>query len=259
MYTFLPLIVLINIATALPAVRRFYQPTSPVFSLIAYHKGKEFQYNIVKYNGLNLELARDEPAFYGRVKASNGYTLNIPTVGYDPYDNSSVTPILSNYPFPDANVYVSPEGRLTTKSSNSSSSFGILLSRLTYNNSTQFIACPSWVTKLNWTTPVDGYNASSRLNGSYVSVLPPDANVSNDWDLAAKSWGYSTASTLKKEQLRASWLRYFETFGIFTGTVCPDNVPGYNISLIIQTAPTLNYIPETNISSMLKRLFNREK
>ncbi|CAK7893651.1 hypothetical protein CAAN1_08S00496 [[Candida] anglica] len=123
-------------ATALAApLKRFYQPSSPVFSLIAVHNGAQFQYNLVKFDGHELLLGADDKAFFGRIRANGGYILNIPKA------NASAN--ATDSPSSDS-VYVDKFNRLVSTSapSNASQHFGIEKSLLSYQNSTKFLACP---------------------------------------------------------------------------------------------------------------------
>lgn len=120
------------------SVKRFFQPTSPVFSLIAHHEGKKFQYNLVKFNGTDLVLGADKQAFFGRIKGNHGYVLNLPMANG------------TNTTFPSTrNVYVKDDYSLgtTMKPNISSEHFGIVNSLLTYKNSSRFVACPDQSTK----------------------------------------------------------------------------------------------------------------
>lgn len=115
------------------AVKRLFAPSSPVFSLIAHHKGEKFHDNLVKFNGTDLVLGVDEPAFFGRIKANNGYALSIP------FANGTNSTFPSN-----KTVFVDKNYKLTTASllNQSSQHFGINNSLLTYQNSSKFLACP---------------------------------------------------------------------------------------------------------------------
>ncbi|ODV76923.1 uncharacterized protein CANTADRAFT_57532 [Suhomyces tanzawaensis NRRL Y-17324] len=198
----------VNFALALPVGKRFYQATSPVFSLIAHHQGKEFQYNLVKFNGEDLELGVDEPAFFGRIRANQGYVLNIP-FGNSSNGTFSQSQNSSNTTYPlNTNVYVDKAGKLTTTANNTSSrGFGISGSLLTYQNSTKFLACPviaagranrtlrTNTTRLNDTLGYDIYfkgNSSAacpyNLTGYDISLLvqvsatvnySPETNTNN--------------------------------------------------------------------------------
>lgn len=192
--TFFTLLTFINLIAAYPVQKRIYQPTSPVFSLIAHHQGAVFQDNLVKFDGVELTLASDDKAFFGRIKANNGYVLNIPLANQSSNSsyNASVT-APSNI-----NVYVDKDNKLTTTKNNTSSShFGVSHSLLTYKNSTKFRACPT---------------------SSY----------------------------------RGEYLVYFDD----GKTLCPRNATGYDITLLVQIAATLNYNPDTNQNNLYKRLLS---
>ncbi|QEL58168.1 hypothetical protein SBP28_000176 [Candidozyma auris] len=106
--------------TALPINKRLYKPSSPVFSVIAHHEGAVFQYHLLK------------------IKASNNYILNLP--GSNKSANATqIEPKTTS-------VIVDPDTfqLSTTKSAvNASSGFGIDHQKLTYKNSSQFLACPA--------------------------------------------------------------------------------------------------------------------
>lgn len=113
--------------------KRFFLPTSPVFSLIAVRNGTRLQSSLVKFNGSDLILDNDDKAFFGRIKALNGYVLNIP------FANGT-----TNVTYPSTrNVHVGRDMLLssTNRPLNSTGEFGILNSLLTYKNSTQFLVC----------------------------------------------------------------------------------------------------------------------
>lgn len=114
--------------------KRFYEESSPTFSLIAYHNGTEFLYNLVKFDGEDLVLDVNDKAFFGKIRADKGYILNLPLANST---NSTVYPSSTD-------VYVDKNYKLTTtnSSSNSTEHFGIANSLLTYKNSTKFLACP---------------------------------------------------------------------------------------------------------------------
>lgn len=131
------LILLSSAVLALPMSKRIYKPSSGVFSVIAHHEGAVFQYHLLKYDGLDLVLNADELAFFGRVRASEGYILNLP--GSDKTENSTQEVAYTT------NVYVNPNTyklSTTNSSSNSTHGFGIDSQKLSYKNSTAFLACP---------------------------------------------------------------------------------------------------------------------
>lgn len=133
--TFINLILLLTTVLALPLSKRIYRPSSAVFSVIAHHKGAVFQYHLLKYDGKDLVLNADEKAFFGRVRASQGYILNLPV------DITNGTQALAA----TTNVYVNPTTyklSTTNSSSNSTTGFGIDRQKLTFNDSTGFLACP---------------------------------------------------------------------------------------------------------------------
>lgn len=129
---------LLSAVLALPIDKRLYQPSSPVFSVIAHHEGAVFQYHLLKFDGQDLVLNTDEKAFFGRVQGSHNYTLNLP--GSEKGDNATQTA-------PDTiNVVVDPKSqRLTTTKLpiNATTGFGIEHQKLTYKNESAFLACPS--------------------------------------------------------------------------------------------------------------------
>lgn len=134
---FAQLLAIFAVVQAVPITKRLYRPSSQVFSVIAHHEGAVFQYNLLKWNGEDLVLNADEQAFFGRVRASEGYVLNLP--GSLKTDNA--TQGTAN----TTNVHVDPETyKLTTTNSaaNSTHGFGITAQKLTYKNSTGFLACP---------------------------------------------------------------------------------------------------------------------
>lgn len=176
-------IVLLCTAQALPLSKRFYSPSSPVFSVIAHHEGGVFQYNLLKWNGEDLLLNADEKAFFGRVRASQGYVLNLPIDGtlLNGTQEAAGT----------ANVHVDPQTHklTTTLDANSAShDFAINDSKLSYKNSTEFLACP---------------------------------------DLSYQG-------------------QYHVYWGNYNQTLCPRNVRGYSVELLVQVDAYTNYTPESN-------------
>lgn len=130
-------LVFLSTINAFPLWKRLYRPSSPVFSIIAHHEGKVFQYHLLKWDGKDLVLNADEQAFFGRVRASEGYILNLP--GSNKTAGSTQTSPAST------NVYVDPKTfklSTTEKALNSSTGFGIQSQKLSYQNSTLFLACP---------------------------------------------------------------------------------------------------------------------
>ncbi|CAH2351004.1 hypothetical protein CLIB1423_02S10088 [[Candida] railenensis] len=126
---------------AAPLDKRIYQPTSAVFSLIAHHKGAIFQYNLVKFDGTELVLDADDAAFFGRIKGSTGYTLNLPKANVNSSSNSTSnsTALAST-----TSVIVNSKNQLITSKTgvNASEDFGVEKSLLTYKGSNKFVACP---------------------------------------------------------------------------------------------------------------------
>lgn len=212
--------------------------TSPTFTLVAFHKGKEFQYNMVKYNGENLELTRDEPAFFGHIESYKGYALSIPGISANPYDYDSSDE--TNFVYKETNVTVSPNGLLVAKANQTSHDFGISNSLLTYKNSSGFMACPVWSHK----------NATWGKHGSANSTWAHDhKNLTAMWNhnaTIADSWNNATMLYGTNMTTNATWLRHFETYNLHAGSKCPDGVPGYELTLIVQLAELINFSPESN-------------
>ncbi|KAK6461048.1 hypothetical protein DFJ63DRAFT_314840 [Scheffersomyces coipomensis] len=103
---------------------------SPVFSLIAFHNGSTFTYNLVYFDGIDLKLRSDNALFLGRINSGEDWVLNIPQATQPP--PSSV------------NVLVEDDGKLSSTyntSEEATSGFAIANSLLTFENSTEFIAC----------------------------------------------------------------------------------------------------------------------
>lgn len=252
-----------HLALAAPLAKRYskFQQTSAVFSLVAYHKGLEFQYNLVKFNGRDLELARDAPAFFGRVKASTGYTLNIPMGTDSPYDLL----LLPLSPPPQStSVFVDDAGKLTTLPGNASTGFAIDKSKLAFHNSSLFAACPVWTTfnttwapsNTTWTPhglPSNDSAWSLPANSTWPPHWSLDWSVDKDWLFFANTTGFADASDEAQANITEWWLRRYDTFNIYAGTACPDSVPGYNISLVVQLAAAVQYTPESNVDSFVKR------
>lgn len=140
---FLTFVALLCTVLAYPLTRRIYKPSSQVFSVIAHHQGKVFQYNLLKWDGLDLLLNADEAAFFGRVRALQGYVLNLPESSA--VLNSTLSSNVTQTAPETINVHVDPKThKLTTtdKPANATHGFGIYKQRLTYKNSTEFLACP---------------------------------------------------------------------------------------------------------------------
>lgn len=244
MLSLINLFILVQAVLAAPLARRDGLTTSPMFTLVAFHRGKEFQYNMVKYNGTNLELARDEPAFFGHIEADSGYTLTIPEISLGPATAPLMTVMdLIDYPSEEANVTVASDGKLVTNAGEASSHFGIENSLLTYKNSSSFMACPVWTAKNatwglhNWTGHHNASWASDHKNIS--AIWNKNATIAESWSNATTVYGTNITTN-------ASWLHHFETFDLHFGSKCPDNVPGYEITLIVQLAAELDFNPESN-------------
>lgn len=136
---FMLLLLAATAVVAAPVDKRFYQPTSPVFSLIAHHNGSVFQYNLVKFDGTELVLDADDKAFFGRIRANNGYILNLPkAVQTNSLYNASSDQASTT------SVIVNKHNQLVTTESptNASQNFGVSHSLLTYKGSNKFVACP---------------------------------------------------------------------------------------------------------------------
>lgn len=177
-------------ALALP--KRFYQPTSPMFSMIALHNGSVFQYNLVKYDGEELLLHADEKAFFGRIKANNGYILNIPGAsGTSNNTNSSASVPPSN-----VNVHVDKHNKLTTttKANQSTTHFGVRKSLLTYKNSTAFKACPLHDYRGEYeiyANPHNGTRCPMNSTGYDISLLVQiDATLNYDSSTNTRTNGF---------------------------------------------------------------------
>lgn len=181
-------------AIPLPILKRLYSPSSPVFSVIAHHQGAVFQYNLLKWDGKDLVLNADEQAFFGRVRASEGYILNLP--GSNKTANG--TQELAN----TVNVHVDPKTfKLSTTQSaqNSTQGFAIVLQKLSYRNSTEFLACPDgsyrdvyhvyWANRGNTTCP-------GRANGFSIDlIVQVDAAVTYTPQTNVQTNGTTTNST----------------------------------------------------------------
>lgn len=136
-FTYFIHFLLLTLCAVAAPVKRLYRPSSAVFSVIAHHEGAVFQYNLLKYNGKELVLNADEKAFFGRVRASEGYVLNLP----GSVKSANGTQQIAN----TTNVHVDPKTfQLTTTvgASNATHGFGITNQKLTFRNSSGFLACP---------------------------------------------------------------------------------------------------------------------
>lgn len=133
--TVISTLLLAQYALCAPISEALYQPSSAMFSLIALHNGAQFQSNLVKFDGSELKLVADDKAFFGRIKANNGYVLNIPSPG----QGNTTTLQPSN-----TNVKVDNDYRMTTTTvgGDASEDFGLENSLLIYQGSNQFLACP---------------------------------------------------------------------------------------------------------------------
>ncbi|ODV65981.1 hypothetical protein HYPBUDRAFT_112610 [Hyphopichia burtonii NRRL Y-1933] len=169
------LIFLLSLVNALPILPRLYQPSSGQFSLIAHHQGAQFQYHLVKYDDDDLKLNADEEAFFGRIKANNGYVLNIPgaTNGTD------------EQPSP-VNVLVDESNKLTIAPTpvEGLTGFGIEDSLLTYQNVSTFVACPDENFRgeysIYWNTDcpnqAQGYSIELLVQSDATVNYNPDTN-----------------------------------------------------------------------------------
>lgn len=179
-------IVLISTILAVPITKRLYRPSSPVFSIIAHHEGAVFQYHLLKWDGKDLVLNADEQAFFGRVRASEGYILNLPGSNHSANATQSVART--------TNVHVDPKTfKLTTTNSslNSTHGFGIDKQKLTYKNSSAFLACPGnsyrgeyylyWGNHNKTTCPnkARGYTVDLIVQTDATVNYTPETNVRN--------------------------------------------------------------------------------
>lgn len=124
--------------SAIPLNKRIYRPSSQVFSIIAHHEGAVFQYHLLKWDGQDLVLNTDEQAFFGRVRASEGYILNLPGSNKSANGTQQIAAT--------TNVHVDPKTyklSTTDSASNSTHGFAIEKQKLSYKNSTGFLACPA--------------------------------------------------------------------------------------------------------------------
>ncbi|CAN3484686.1 hypothetical protein DICA0_F14290 [Diutina catenulata] len=128
---FFVLAFLLALAQAVPLYKRLYQPTSPMVSLIAKGVDNDLNHELVKFDGENLRLLTADDAFFGRIKASVGYVLNIP-------GNSTSIPSTQN-------VHITDDGQLSSTGSGKDSApeFGIKKSLLNIKDSEKFLACPN--------------------------------------------------------------------------------------------------------------------
>ncbi|CAK9436078.1 uncharacterized protein LODBEIA_P06360 [Lodderomyces beijingensis] len=120
---------------AAPTEKRYFSPSSPVFSLIAIHKGEKFHANLVKFNGTAIKLGSDDKALFGTIEASNGYILNLPFTNSS-NQTSEVSVAVSN-----RTLLLST----TSEKTSASEHFGINNGWLTFQNTTSFLACPEIV------------------------------------------------------------------------------------------------------------------
>ncbi|KAI3404064.2 hypothetical protein KGF56_003100 [Candida oxycetoniae] len=142
---------------AAPLNKRLFAPSSPVFSLIAIHKGEPFHAHLVKFNGSSIKLGSDDKALFGTIEADNGYILNLPTT-----NGSNITSV--------SNVVVSNKTQLletTTKNGSASQHFGITNGWLSFLNSTSFLACAE----------LDTSNVTASRNSTGYS------NITGNYDL----------------------------------------------------------------------------
>ncbi|CUM67587.1 uncharacterized protein PRCAT00005287001 [Priceomyces carsonii] len=175
--------ILVCQVAAHPVSKRLYQPTSPMFSLIAEHDGAVFQAHLVKFDGTDLKLVADEAAFFGRIKANNGYVLNIPSA-----DNSTNS-TNSGVPPSTTNVLIDDHDKLTTTVGAATEHFGIEKSLLTYKNSTSFVACGDQSYRgeysvyfkpgSNFTCPFNstGYDINLRVQVDATVNYNPNVNI----------------------------------------------------------------------------------
>lgn len=222
--------------------KRLYQPTSPIFTLIAQHKGEDFKYKLVKFDGKDLILNADESLFFGRIRANGGYTLNIPfgnnTSNYtNPPGVQNASNVSSGnglQPPLSSSVFIDGANKLTVASNRSASfGFGISNSLLTYQNSTSFLACPV-------------YSNSSTALYSNRTILAPFSKLN--------STGTYNTTTLNSTALNQSVPYHLYFNGGRTKARCPSGSPGYNVTLLVEVAATVDYSPLTN--TFMKRFLS---
>lgn len=175
-------------AIPLPTLmKRLYSPNSPTFSVIAHHEGAVFQYNLLKWDGKDLVLNADEQAFFGRVRASEGYILNLP--------GSNKTAGATQGQANTVNVHVDPKTyklSTTLQAANSTTGFGIIEQKLSYKNSTAFLACPDgsyrdeyhvyWSNNNQTSCPgmLNGYTIELIVQTDAAVTYTPQTNVDNN-------------------------------------------------------------------------------
>lgn len=200
-------VVLLACVLAAPLKKRFYSPSSPVFSVIAHHKGRVFSYNLLKFDGEDLLLNADEEAFFGRVRAAQGYILNLPLVN----TTTNRTSIDDKLSTPGTiNVRVDPKThKLTTtrKANESSHGFGISKQKLTYHNLTEFLACPTASYRGEYELYWGGRNVTHCPNNStgYIVELITQTDATIDYTPETNVDRFNVTSELSKRSKRFHW------------------------------------------------------
>ena len=205
-------------------------PTSPVFTLLAVHKGNLTQADIVTFNKSSITIGNRGSPLFGRIDGKNNYTLNIAS-----FNNVTTSTNTRNSTIWSINAYIDRSSNLlsagaaaaaeTTHKNNESiivesNGFAIEDGYLSFENSTNFLACPITTSITNSTTT----NGNGNGNNSTSS------NGNNNGAIA------------------------FEIYANPKGkTVCPKNIQGYDIKLLTELIVTYSYSEKFNSNGFFKR------
>ncbi|CAX45255.1 conserved hypothetical protein [Candida dubliniensis CD36] len=216
-------------------------PTSPVFTLLAVHKGNLTQADIVTFNKSSITIGNRGSPLFGRIDGKNNYTLNIAS-----FNNLTTSTNTRNSTIWSINAYIDRSSNLlsaaaaaagaaaiaeTTHKNNESiivesNGFAIEDGYLSFENSTNFLACPITTSITNSTTT----NGNGNGNNSTSSNGNNNNNNNSNGAIA------------------------FEIYANPKGkTVCPKNIQGYDIKLLTELIVTYSYSEKFNSNGFFKR------
>ncbi|KAG5421284.1 hypothetical protein I9W82_000374 [Candida metapsilosis] len=207
---------------AAPVDKRFFAPSSPVFSLIAVHNGTTFNSNLVKFNGSAIKLGSDDKAFFGTIEADKGYVLNLPSTNGS-NETSTVNVVVSN-----KTHLVST----TTKNGSASEHFGIVNGWLSYLNSTQFLACPE-------------------------ATEDEEESSSNSTSKRSKKSTKKSSSVSKASQTPSNSSIEYDLFANPLNKTKCETGKGYDVKLLVQLSVPVSFTPETNSFGIFRRMINK--
>lgn len=225
-------LIFIQCAQAYPILSKkalLLTPTSPVFTLLAIHKGNLTQADIVTFNKTSITIGNRGSPLFGRIDAQNNYTFNIAS-----FNNiNSSTSNSKNSTFWSINAYVDESNDLLTVATHNknesstfeteSTGFAIENGYLSYKNSTHFLACPTSSSLTTNNGIIGGGNGNNFTNSSI--------NGDAGFEIYANPKGKTT---------------------------CPKGIEGYDIKLLTELIVTYSYSEKFNSNGFFKRQLSKD-